>query len=221
MDIFNLARLNGVLRYLLYLDTAPLPALRILLVILLTQNLDLRGDWVIAYLALVVVLLVFSQEILEISILLAIWLSLGVIGAESYPTLPGASLAGVLDWLLMSWSSLLDRIHNVKVLLMSLASIVLSCVKDSLLLSRLWLSVTDRLRILSLTPVSSWTSTLPSITTFVLLDDLLLQLKDIATLWSLRHGWSSSWRLLFLCFMVVWRRVSWKLLNQMSNTTIW
>lgn len=44
MDIFNLARLNGVLRYLLYLDTAPLPALRILLVILLTQNLDLRGD---------------------------------------------------------------------------------------------------------------------------------------------------------------------------------
>lgn len=44
VDIFNLARLNGVLRYLLYLDTAPLPALRILLVILLTQNLDLRGD---------------------------------------------------------------------------------------------------------------------------------------------------------------------------------
>ena len=120
----------------------------------------------------------------------------------------------------MSYLSLVHCIHNVEVILMGLASGVLSCMKNSLFLFyclSVW-NAADRLRNLSLSSVPSWAA---SITTLVLLNDLLFKLEHVATLGSLWHGWGSSYRLFFHTFLVSLLRVCRKLLDQMPNTTIW
>ena len=66
VNVFNLTRLYGLLGYFLYLNTTSLSALSILLIILLTQDLNLGWYRVVTNVALIrmVVLFVFSQEIL-------------------------------------------------------------------------------------------------------------------------------------------------------------
>lgn len=129
----------------------------------------------------------------------------------------------MLDWLLMSCLALLHCIHNVEVVLMGLASGVLCRMKDRLFLFYCLsvLTAAYRLRTLSLSPVSSWAASFISITTLVLLYNLLFKLKHVATLGSLWHGWSSSYRLLLHTFLDCLWRVSRKLLNQMSYTAVW
>ena len=105
---------------------------------------------------------------------------------------------------------------------MWLASVVLCCVQNCLLLSRLWLSVLIAycLRCLSFTSIPSWTSTFSSITTFILFYYLLLKLQHVATFRSLRHGRSRSRWLLFRTLLVHLLWICWELLDQMPNTTI-
>lgn len=61
MDVFNLTRLYGLFRYFLDLDSTSLSTISIFLIILLTQNLNLWWYRVIAYLAVIVVLLILSE----------------------------------------------------------------------------------------------------------------------------------------------------------------
>ena len=61
MDVFNLTRLYGLFRYFLDLYSTSLSTICILLIILLTQDLNLWWNRVITYLALIVVLLILSK----------------------------------------------------------------------------------------------------------------------------------------------------------------
>ena len=121
----------------------------------------------------------------------------------------------------MSRLSLLHCIHNVKVMLMCLASGVLGRVKNCLFLfDGLSVCISSiGLRGLSL---SSWATSVSSITTLIiLLNNLLFELQYVATLGCLRHRWSSSYRLLFCTFLIRLLGICRKLLNQMPNATVW
>jgi hypothetical protein len=94
---------------------------------------------------------------------------------------------------------LLHSIHNVEVL-MGLASGVLGGMQNRLLLfGPNWLSVLTSA--IYSRGVATRSCTLPSVTTLVLFDHLLLQLENVATLGSLWHGWRRShWLLIFCTF---------------------
>ena len=73
VDVFNLTRLYGLLGYFLDFNGTSLSTLSILLVVLLTKNLNLRWNRVVAYVILAgIVLFILSQEILKIPVALPI-----------------------------------------------------------------------------------------------------------------------------------------------------
>ena len=86
LDVVNVARLYRLFLDFLDLGIAPL-ATFIFGVILLAQDLNLRGNRVVAYIALIgVVFFILSEQVLQVAIALAIsrWLgNLGVVTGES------------------------------------------------------------------------------------------------------------------------------------------